>query len=172
MRGIASPRHGLRFICYCADCQAFARFLERPDVLEPAGGTDIIQMPPARVQLTAGVDALACVCMSAKIFRWYAACCRTPIANTAPRFPIVGMIRAFMDVRDDALGPPLCRLFERSARGPLPADAPPPPTARVFLRRSASLLWWRARGLHRPNPFFDERTGAPRAQPSSRPASR
>ena len=32
MRGAASevsPSSGLRFICYCKDCQAFAHFLER-----------------------------------------------------------------------------------------------------------------------------------------------
>ena len=52
MRGVAidvSPSTGLRFVCYCKDCQAFAHFLERADVLDPAGGTDIFQMPPGRV---------------------------------------------------------------------------------------------------------------------------
>ena len=29
--------------------KAFARFLDRADVLDPAGGTDIVQMPPCRV---------------------------------------------------------------------------------------------------------------------------
>ena len=51
VRGIArdvSPANGFRFVCYCKDCQAFARFLERADVLDPAGGTDIFQMPPGR----------------------------------------------------------------------------------------------------------------------------
>jgi Family of unknown function (DUF6151) len=37
-----SPSTGFRFVCYCKDCQAFARFLDRPDVLDPAGGTDIL----------------------------------------------------------------------------------------------------------------------------------
>src|SRR6266446_4605702 len=53
-----SPSSGFRFVCYCKDCQAFARFLERTDVLDPAGGTDIFQMPPGRVKLTAGTDAM------------------------------------------------------------------------------------------------------------------
>jgi Family of unknown function (DUF6151) len=37
MRGVASdvsPSTGFRFVCYCKDCQAFARFLERADVLD------------------------------------------------------------------------------------------------------------------------------------------
>ena len=47
MRGVASnisPSSGFRFV-RCKDCQAFARFLDRADVLDPAGGTDIFQMP-------------------------------------------------------------------------------------------------------------------------------
>jgi hypothetical protein len=161
-----------RFTCYCRDCQAFARFLERPDVLDAAGGTDIFQMPPGRISLATGADALRCVQLSSKVLRWYTECCRTPIANTAarPSFPIVGVIHAFVDrdggrSLDDALGPPLCRIFERSATGPLPANAPPPASLKMFTRRASRLLGWWLRGLARPTPFFDARTKAPRAVP-------
>jgi len=164
-----SPSQVFRFICYCADCRAFARFLDRPDVLDSAGGTEIFQLAPARVKLLAGVDALRCVQFSAKVLRWYADCCRTPLANTAgPSFPLIAISHAFVDrgvSYDPVLGPPLCRIYERSATGPLPADAPPPPSIRVFMRRSVMLLRWWMRGLHRPNPFFNERY-APRAHPA------
>ena len=56
VRGTASefaPSSGFRLVCYCKDCQGFARFLDRADVLDAAGGTDILQMPPGRVTLTA-----------------------------------------------------------------------------------------------------------------------
>jgi hypothetical protein len=101
VRGVArevSPSAGFRFICYCNDCQAFARFLDRPDVLDGAGGTDIYQMPPGRIALTAGTDALRCLRYSEKVLRWYTDCCRTPIGNTAsgPRFPVVGLIHSFV----------------------------------------------------------------------------
>ena len=130
MRGVArevAPASGFRFVCYCTNCQAFARFLERPDVLDDAGGTDIVHMPAACVTLTAGADAVRCISFSAKVLRWYADCCRTPIANTAasPRFPVVGLIHSFMDhaaggrAREQVLGPPLCRIYERSAIAPL-----------------------------------------------------
>jgi hypothetical protein len=169
----ASPSSGFRFVCYCKDCQAFARFLDRADVLDLAGGTDIFQMPPARVNLTAGTDAMRCLRFSGKVLRWYTDCCRTPIANTAagPRFPIVAVIHSFMDhdadgrSRDDVLGPPLCRIFEGSAVGPLPPKAPPPPSLRVFAGRASKMLGWWARGLARPTPFFDERTKAPLSVP-------
>ena len=176
VRGVASnvsPSSGFRFVCYCKDCQAFARFLERADVLDPAGGTDIFQMPSGCVKLTAGMDALRCVRLSNKVLRWYADCCRTPIANTAagPRFPVIAVIHSFMGherdgrPRDEVLGPPLCRIYERSAIGPLPSNAPGPPSLRLFARRALRILCWWVRGLGRATPFFDDRTKLPRAVP-------
>src|SRR5262252_5270635 len=175
MRGLAravSSSAGFRFVCYCKDGQAFARFLERPDVLDAAAGTDIFQMPTGRVRLTAGTDAVRCLQFSSRVFRWYTDCCRTPIGNTAgPRFPVVGLIHSFMDhdadgrSRDEALGVPLCRIFERSAVGPLPPNAPAPPSLGLFARRATTLLGWWLRGLGRPNPFFDDHTNAPLSVP-------
>jgi hypothetical protein len=177
VRGVAtdvSPSSGFRFVCYCKDCQAFTHVLGRPDVLD-AGGTDIFQMPPGRLKITDGADVLRCLRLHAgsKVLRWYADCCKTPIANTAtsPRFPVIGVIHSFMDFeacgrsRDDLLGPPLCRIYERSAIRLLPADAPPPASFRIFLQRASKLLGWWVRGLGRPNPFFDASSGAPLAAP-------
>jgi hypothetical protein len=170
VRGVANdvaPYAGFRFVCYCQDCQAFARFLERPDVLDTAGGTDIYQMPAGRVKLTAGTDAVRCLHFSSKVYRWYTDCCRTPIGNTAgPRFPMVGLIHSFMSYdadgrsRDEVLGAPLCRIYERSASGPLPPNSPPPPAFSLFAIRASRLLGWWVRGLGRPNPFFDDHTHA------------
>lgn len=178
VRGLASgvsPSSGFRFVCYCKDCQAFARFLERSDVLDAAGGTDIFQMPPAHVKLTEGTGALRCLRLSrrTRVLRWYTDCCRTPIGNSAdrPGFPIAALIHSFMDheaagrSRDQLLGPRLCRIFEQSAVGQLPAEAPPRPSPRAFARRASKMLSWWLRGLARPSPFFDERTKAPRAEP-------
>jgi Family of unknown function (DUF6151) len=169
---IAAQNAGFRFICYCRDCQGFARFLERPDVLDSAGGTDIFHMPAGRVKLGAGTDAVRSVQYSGKVFRWYAYCCKTPIANTAgPGFPVVGLIHAFMDhasdgrSRDEVLGAPLCRIFEQSATAFLPADAPPPRSFKLMAVRVPTLLGWWWRGLGRPSPFFDASTGAPIAEP-------
>ena len=175
VRGVASkvaPSAGFRIICYCQDCQAFARWLGRPDVLDGAGGTDIFQMPVGRMKLTAGTDAVRCLRLSGKVFRWYTECCRTPIGNTAgPRFPVVGLVHSFMShdadgrSRDEVLGAPLCRIYERSAIGPLPPDAPPPPSLSLFVLRASRLLGWWLRGLARPNPFFDDHTNAPLSAP-------
>jgi hypothetical protein len=178
VRGVAgdlSPSAGFRFVCYCGDCQAFARFLGRADVLDPAGGTDIFQMAPARVKITGGADAARCLRLSNNtgVLRWYTDCCRTPIGNTAagPRFPVIALVHSFMDQaangpsRDVVLGPPRCRIYERSAVGRLPPEGPPPPSFAVFARRASKILCWWLRGLGRPSPFFDPKTGAPCAQP-------
>jgi hypothetical protein len=175
VRGAAcevAPSGGLRFVCYCKDCQAFARFLGRPDVLDPAGGTDIFHMPTGRVKLTGGTNAVRCVSFSGKVLRWYADCCRTPIGNTAGAgFPVVGLIHSFMSdaadgrSREEVLGPALCRIYEHSATGPLPPHAAPPATLRVFGYRILKVLAWWLRGLGRQNPFFDNHTKEPLSAP-------
>jgi hypothetical protein len=51
-----------RCVCYCADCQAFARFLKRePEILDEMGGTRIIQTIPANIRFTKGIENLACM---------------------------------------------------------------------------------------------------------------
>ena len=43
---VALPAKTVRAICYCRDCQAFARYLARAgDVLDEHGGTDIVATP-------------------------------------------------------------------------------------------------------------------------------
>ena len=148
--------------------------MPEPDVLDAAGGTDIFQMAPGRVRLTAGADAVRCLRLrdTTAVLRWYTECCRTPVANTAgPRFPVIGLIHSFMGeaadgrFRDEALGPPACRIYKRSAIRPLPPTAPPPPSFAMFARRGSKLLGWWVRGLGRPNPFFDAHSGAPLSAP-------
>src|SRR5262249_41619773 len=105
-------------------------------------------------------------------YRWHADCCRTPIGNTGgARVPLVGVIHCFMDhqadgrSRDRVLGPPLCRIYESSAVGPLPPAAPPPPSFRLVVRRASKMLGWWACGLAQPNPFFDDTSSAPCSEP-------
>ena len=73
----------VRATCYCRDCQAYARWLDRPGVADAQGGTDIVAMNPVAVHFTSGVEQIACMSLSGKgILRWYAGCCRTPLGNT------------------------------------------------------------------------------------------
>jgi hypothetical protein len=183
LRGVAlavSPESGCRVVCYCDDCQAFARFLAQPNILDQWGGTDIFQMAPSRVRITEGEDALACVRLSEKgLHRWYCGQCKTPVGNTvSARIPFVGLIHSFMDheahaalaanggsgrSRDETLGPPLGYVQSKFAIG----TPPNPPNASLagVIWRSARLLarWWLT-GAGSPSPFFDDRR-APRVVP-------
>lgn len=162
------PRHAYaRAACYCGDCQAFARFLGREaEVLDAHGGTDIVATLPASLRFTAGAEHLACMSLSPKgLLRWYAACCRSPIANTPrdPRVAYVGVVgdslAATAREKDAVLGPLRIALNAASAQGHVAAT--PLATFAGVLRIMRGLLEARLRGHHRDNPFFDAASGLP-----------
>jgi hypothetical protein len=166
-----SPRHGCRLVCYCGDCQAFARFLGRSDITDEWGGTDIFQVAPSRLRLDRA-DTLACVRLSEKgMYRWYCGECKTPLGNTlAPKIPFIGLIHTCLDfggdpgAREAALGKPAGYASGESAIGDLPAERRASPFRAIA--RSVRLLatWWLTRAGS-PSPFFDEGTHAPRVAP-------
>ena len=96
LRGeVLDGMRGMRAVCYCRDCRAYAHWLGRPeDVVDALGGTDIVATEARYVRLTAGAPLLACMSLSPRgLLRWYASCCRTPVGNT-PRdwkLPYVGL---------------------------------------------------------------------------------
>lgn len=98
---VRNGRHATHSVCYCKDCQAFARFLGREaDLLDERGGCEAIQILPKDVSFEAGVEHLACVRLSANgLLRWYAACCGTPVGATPPtsRLPFIGLSRACLE---------------------------------------------------------------------------
>jgi hypothetical protein len=177
VRGVASdvsPDTGNRVVCYCDDCQAFARFLERDDVTNAAGGSDIYQLPPARLRITEGAELLRCLRLSPggrALFRWYTECCRTPVANTLPRVAFAGTSHLFMDhaadgrSRDEVLGPPLGHIHTRYARGPVPPEAQARVSFGLIVRSVRTIGGWTLRGLGQPSPFFDAETREPRVTP-------
>lgn len=110
---------------YCIDCQAFARhFLPEAAVLDPAGGTEIIQVSQARVGLTQGAEQLAAIRLSETgLLRWYARCCHTPLCNTAdhPGSSLVGLIHTCLSRArlDEDFGAQVARVNTQGARAPL-----------------------------------------------------
>lgn len=118
----------VRAKCYCRDCQAYARWLDRPGVVDAQGGTDMVAMNPAGVHITSGSEQIACMSLSEKgILRWYAGCCRTPLGNT-PRdakiayVGVVGMGLSPAREMDEAFGPPGRTVINSgSARGKVKA---------------------------------------------------
>ncbi len=175
LRGTAlavSPEAGSRVLCYCEDCQAFARFLGRPEIMDAKGGTDIFQMAPGRVRISAGVEALRCMRLSEKgLHRWYCGECKTPIGNTlGVRFPFVGLIHSFMDhaghgrTRTEVLGEPIGHVNTKSVVGGLPPHPHDMWLPRLLARTVRLMATWWLTGAGSPSPFFDER-GAPRCTP-------
>jgi Family of unknown function (DUF6151) len=169
-----SPRTGNRVVCYCDDCQAFAVYLGREDVLDERGATDIFQMTPAQLTLTSGAELLQCMRLSETgMYRWYTACCNTPVGNTmgAPRLPFVGLIHCFVDhagdgrSRDEALGRPILYGFGTFAFGGMPPNAHPRIPLRILVRSLGLLGRGFLLGKHKPSVFFDPATGRPRATP-------
>ena len=158
-----------RMLCYCQDCQAFARFLGRADiVLDAQGGSDIVQLAPHRIHIDRGAEQLAVMRLSDKgMLRWYAACCRTPVGNTmaGPGFPFTGLLvqcldsapveAAFGPVRgsantDSAIGEPRPRAFGMAGS---------------LLRILAMVAGSRLSGRYKDTPFFTA-SGAPVAEPT------
>lgn len=161
-----SPSVGRRVVCMCVDCQTFARWLgNEDDILDDVGGTDLYQTTPARVRITEGGEKIRCARLSPKgTLRFFASCCRTPIANCASSsgLPLANIFGAFSDhdaagvSRDDALGPVTLRVRANGATGPAPAGSHDTFGKGALAGIAAGLLWDRVRGQHRPNPFRND----------------
>jgi len=158
-------------ICYCWDCQAFARFLGRDaELLDARGGCENIQVLPKDVKLRGGTQHLACVRLSQNgLLRWYAACCNTPIGNTpaTSKLPFVGLAGACLESSTPTVAKSFGRVrfcaFTSGARGePKPKSFGVPGFA-VWLVRNR--LRARFTGGFRDNPFFDTISDRPVVEP-------
>jgi len=160
VEGVVDAAHAYtRATCYCRDCQAYARWLGRPGLMDAQGGTDIVAMNPQAVRFTSGVDRVACMSLSPKgVLRWYAACCRTPIGNT-PRDGKIG----YVGVPAASLAPPAAvdAAFGQGGRtvinaGSARGEVKPTPVAFMVggLRILAGILGARLR-RQPPSLFFD-----------------
>jgi hypothetical protein len=154
---IGQPHLAIRAICYCNDCRAFAFYLDRQrDVLDALGGTDIVPTQARYVTLTSGLQHLACMSLSAKgLLRWYAQCCRTPIANTPRdwRLPYVGLVHSCLEKPLEQSFPNV--QMHANARGVkgVPATGVWTPIKALggFMPR---MLLARLNGAYRQTPFF------------------
>jgi hypothetical protein len=170
LRGeVDQPRRGVRAVCYCSDCQAYAHLLGAPGrVLDTLGGTDVVATHARAVRITSGSQALACLSLSPRgLLRWYASCCKPPIANTPrdPKLPYVGLVHTCLnqpDPMERSFGAVQMHVNTRSAKGKPPRGAAFSGMARfavLVLRLTASRL----RGKPSARAFFDAQ-GAPVTQ--------
>lgn len=167
---VASTGRAARAVCYCRDCQTYARFLGKPErTLDAHGGTDVLATVPQFVSFRHGVEKLKCMSLSEKgILRWYAGCCKTPIANMArnPKLPYVGLVHECIGgstTLDAVVGPARVRVNTKSATGEVA------PTAGATLLAVMKIMTnvWGARltGKYKDTPFFDMATLQPIAEP-------
>lgn len=165
-----APRRGVRYVCHCDDCQAYAEFLGSPDaILDPNQGTDAYQLPASRLEIKGGREELACVQVTSRpLLRWYCEKCRTPVANTYHTsklsFLSLPLPRICGGEVDQVLGKSSGHVWIKFGRGDL---------SRVRQINIPAMLWRmgsriiaaRISGDYRKNPFFDPVTGLPIAAP-------
>jgi hypothetical protein len=160
----ASPQTVNRVTCYCDDCQAFLHQLGRADLLNAKGGSDIVQVAPAALSFTRGLDRIVALRLKpGGLYRWYARCCNTPVGNTAsPAVPFVGLLAQNFDTPhlDDVIGAPTGALLGKFAIGEPPAGSAGLNLS-VLLRAILRVLGWRFAGRAWPHPFFARDTHAP-----------
>ena len=153
-----------RALCYCKDCQAFARFLKAEgEVLDEAGGTEVAATLPAAVRFTGGLEHLACMSLSPRgIYRWYASCCNTPIGNTPrePKMAYVGMVRICLAAPPETLDRQLgrARFAANTGSAYRRVETTPLRLALAVVRIGAMLTRARVTGGYRDNPFFEAGT--------------
>jgi hypothetical protein len=160
-----------RCVCYCIDCQAFARFLNREhDILDKIGGTSILQTVPKHISFVEGTEYLACIRLTENgPLRWYATCCNTPIGNTSANFklPFIGLIHNCLSVEpallDTTFGPIRMHVSTQDAIG----EDKPKSMGRLAgtLRVVGMVLRSRLDGSYKQNPFFVAATGVPIVPP-------
>lgn len=155
----ARPSICNHLVCYCGDCQRFARHLGEGPWLDEHGGTEIVQVTPRQISISSGVENLRVLRLTPKgPLRWHTACCNTPVANTpAAGLPFAGIFASLMigPDKERVIGPVTARVQGQHAVAPPPGLTihrafPPLLTARIMFQ----MLIGKARGLHRPSPFF------------------
>lgn len=163
---LASSAAAVRAVCYCNDCQAYARFLATPGVVDEDGGTEVVASLPMHLHFTAGLDALACMSLSERgLLRWYASCCDTPIGNTPRKLdvPYVGVIHSCVEgdsrTIEDSFGRRRIAVNTKSARNPV-RPTPIASTAAV-LGLMTRAFGARLSGAYKSNPFFVAGTREP-----------
>jgi hypothetical protein len=149
-----------RVACYCIDCQSYAHALGKPEiVLDELGGTAVITSLQQHLSFSGDTSSLACLSLSESgILRWYAACCSTPVANTArnPKVSYVGIAHTCVASSPGELervfGPPGMAVNTQHAKAPVPTGGLRTATtmAEGITRVGVALL----DGSWRKTPFF------------------
>lgn len=151
-----------RCVCYCNDCQTYLNYLQRGDLLDENGGTEIIPAYPANVRILNGQEHLKCVRLSPKgMFRFSTTCCNTPIGNTQTNMGWLGLFRCVYNNAKDSnsidqlLGPVRSRVLGEFAKGVPPKGTAKRFDAKAFFFVVPYILKGKIFKKTRPSPFFN-----------------
>ncbi len=160
-----------RIYCYCDDCQSYLHYLKRPELLDAAGGTELCPVYPKNFKIVAGSGELVCTRLKAKgLFRWSVKCCNTPIANTIPGFPWIGLYHRMYQRTDPKFletktGPAKVRILGRFATSTPPAGTSQKATLKDILAIAPYVLRGLISGKGKGSPFFLQGTKTPVVEP-------
>lgn len=166
----ATPPTGIRYVCHCDDCQAFAHFTGQADLLlDGNGGTEAYQLPASRLRVLRGLDHLACVQMTARpLLRWHCGACLAPVANTYGAaqlsFVSVPLACASANDRDAVLAQSAGHVWTKFGHGDLSGVTQVSIPAMLW-RMASRIVAARISGDYRNNPFFRPDTGEPIVAP-------
>lgn len=160
-----------RAVCMCDDCQAYAHHLgQASEILDSNGGTEIIALYPDQIKLTDGVENLKCLRLSSEgMFRWYAGCCHSAIANSAaPKLPFAGVVHTFIDLdekeKDSIFGPVFVRFLAKYGNPPFPPNTYMKTPWILIITTLPFILKGFIKKKYLPSPFFQE-DGTPKVEP-------
>lgn len=149
-----------RMMCYCDDCQAYLKYLNRADLLDPSGGTEVLPFYPADVKIVSGVDQLRGTQLTPNaVYRWSTKCCNSPVGNTRPGTSWLGIPRNMFTVKDPQLldktfGGIRARIMGKFATGPVPKGTPDKMNFSAALAVLPFMLKGKLGGKAKPSPFF------------------
>jgi hypothetical protein len=125
------------------------------DILDPAGGNDLVQMAPDAFRITQGQEHLAWTTMTEKgPTRWYTQCCNTPVANTlaSPALPFLTLQTAYF-TSPERTGTVVARVNKKGATARIEGEMGSMRSVLfAFFSRAVKA---RLTGSYRKNPFFD-----------------
>ena len=156
-----SPESAVHALCFCPDCRAAEVYLGQPD--PGTGGVDLAQLNPSDISIDTGQEHLALLRLyPTGLFRWYAACCNTPLFNTVttPKVRLASIRTQRLD-EPNRVGPVRSRAFVTKPNGKRKHEHVMRLVWPLAVRSLAGLIT----GEWRDTPFFDPTTRQPVCEP-------
>ena len=160
-----------RLVCYCDDCQKYLRVLNRTDLLDENGGTEVIPSYPSDVEIVKGADVLKCTRLSPRgTLRFSTVCCNTPIGNTSAGKPWIGFFRNVYRFNDtieltEILGTVRSRIMGKYAQGTPPEGTPATFDLGAVYAVIPFIVKGKLLGKSKPSPFLKADGETPIVEP-------